>query len=420
MNKYNFKKWFLCVSGFLLLGACKTNEQWEGQGEITKVNTETVPVQLQHKGVFDLGNGIYATNDFDGARLNGIALSKDSVVTVLISPENTPVNMSPWYSFKLWSDEEVEVDLKLTYSEGVRHRYYPKISRDGMAWANLDSADFRLNKRTMDEKEEGTSATMKLSLSKDTLWISAQEVMNSFRVDLWNNKLESQAFIKKTKIGESREGRPINSLKIGESDDQAMVVVLSRQHPPEVTGFQAMQAFVETVSSDSETAKKFRKKFNTYVIPLANPDGVDNGHWRHGMGGVDLNRDWEDFNQPETSAIRDFIEEKIAESGGKIYFFIDFHSTWEDIYYTIDPEQKGNMPGLVPEMIAAAGREFEDYKPNIRPSPDRGQRVTSSSYFFYTYGAESLTFEIGDNTPQSFVRKKGEVTARKLMELMTK
>ena len=416
-TKINFRI-ILISLGFLVTVSCKTNKQWEGQGEIQKVNTQTVPVNFQFKDVFDVGNGIYVSNNFEGARLNGIVLVNDTIITTLITPENTPVNTSPWYAFKLWAEKEQEIVLTLTYPEGVNHRYYPKTSTDGVNFNKIDSSSFSLNTRIVDGKTESPSASMKLTVGPDTLWISAQEIITTSHDKLWTEELSKKPFITNSKAGESREGRPINVLKIGESDDQAMIVVISRQHPPEVTGYLAMKAFVETISSDSKDAIAFRKKYNTYVFPLVNPDGVDNGHWRHNMGGIDLNRDWEDFNQPETALIRDFFKNKVEDSGGKIYFFVDFHSTWQDIYYTIDPEQKGNMPGLVPTLIAETGKEFENYEPNIKPSPGTGKRITSTSYFFYIHGAESLTYEIGDNTPREFVRKKGEITAKKLMKLM--
>jgi hypothetical protein len=199
-----------------------------------------------------------------------------------------------------------------------------------------------------------------------------------------------------------------------------MIMVISRQHPPEVTGFLAMQAFIETLCADTDLAKRFRAKYNTYVVPLVNPDGVDNGHWRHNFGGIDLNRDWESFNQPETRAIRDFMKQKVSETGGTFYFGVDFHSTWEDIFYTITPELKGNMPGLVPKVIAGLEDEFPGYKPNIRPSPGTGNKINSTAFFFFEFGAESFTYEVGDNTPREFVRKKGETTAIKLMEQLLK
>ena len=415
--KINFRIILISLA-FVITASCKTNKQWEGQGEIQKVNTQTVPVQRQFKDVFDLGNGVYVSNEFDGARLNGITMVNDTIISTLITPENTPINTSPWYAFKLWSDKKQEVTLSLTYPENVNHRYHPKKSSDGINYKQIDSSEFSLNQKMVEGKLRSPSATISLSLSPDTLWISAQELLTTSNDKQWTDELNSKSFITKSKAGESREGRPINVLKIGESDDKAMIFVISRQHPPEVTGYLAMQAFIETISSNSEDAMAFRKKYNTYVFPLVNPDGVENGHWRHNMGGIDLNRDWEDFNQPETRVIRDFVNKKVSESNGKIYFFVDFHSTWQDIYYTIDPEQKGNKPGLVPALITETGKEFENYNPNVRPSPGTGKRVTSTSYFFYEHGAESLTYEIGDNTPREFVKKKGEITAKKLMKLL--
>ncbi len=391
----------------LVLWSCKTQKQWEGQEPVKKVNTESVPIQLQHKGVFDLGDGVFISNNFEGARLNGMVRNNDTLVTVLITPENSPINMSPWYAFKLWAESPRTLYLKLTYPENAGHRYVPKLSSDGLQWKEIDSASFQ-------------TTQMKLSLGKDTLWVSAQELLTNTHVEQWISQLETNSYVERSSIGESHEGRPIHLLKIGESDDQKMIMVLSRQHPPEIPGFLAMQAFVETLCAPTELAEAFRKKYNTYVVPMVNPDGVFHGHWRHNRGGVDLNRDWQDFNQPETSAIRDFMKQKAKEDKGKFHFSVDFHSTFEDIYYTIDPKLKGNKPGLVPELIEATGQELPGYTPNVKPNSAEEPRITSTSFLFYEMGAEALTYEIGDGTPRDFIRQKGEVTATKLMELLLK
>jgi len=389
------------------LWSCKRDAQWEGQEPVKKVSTETVPIQLQYRGTFDLGDGMYMSNKFEGARMNGVARTNDTLITVLITAENSPINMSPWYAFQLWSDNPGDIYVKLSYPEDATHRYHPKVSTDGMNWLALDSASFQVT-------------TMKLSVGPDTVWVSAQEIITSDHVDQWMGGLESRSYVKRDTIGISHEGRPVSLLKIGESDDQRMIMVISRQHPPEVPGFLAMQAFVETLCANSELAEAFRSKYNTYVVPMANPDGVYHGHWRHNRGGVDLNRDWENFNQPETSAIRDFMKQLTRSTGGIFYFGVDFHSTQEDIYYTIGPELEGNMPGLVPELIEATAQEFPDYTPNIKPRSQEDARITSTAFLFFEFGAEALTYEIGDHTPRDFIRKKGQMSATKLMELMLK
>ena len=195
-------------------------------------------------------------------------------------------------------------------------------------------------------------------------------------------------------------------------------MAISRQHPPEVTGYLAMKSFVATIAGNSRLAKKFRRKYTTYIVPLMNPDGVDNGHWRHNAGGVDLNRDWAQFNHPETRNVRDFMAERVSKTKGKFYFGIDFHSTWDDIYYTLDPKFKGNMPGLVPKWLDAIKAATPGYDPNIRPSDKIEPTAVSRNYFFKAHGAEALVFEIVDNTDREHIKEKGRISAEKLMELL--
>ncbi len=416
-NFIKFYNLIFILSSILFFSSCSRSTVWKGQGPLKKVITKTRPIQEQVRKTYNLGEGIYCSNEFEGARLNGIIRTVDTL-TVLITPENTPINGSPWYAFKAWSTTEKNIYLKLTYLEGYNHRYFPKLSKDGINWVPLDTANYFVDSTYSSEGKLKKNITMKLSIGPDTLWVSAQELITSKHINAWSNKLALKPFISFTEIGKSREERPINILKIGNKDDKKMIMVLSRQHPPEITGYLAMKSFVETLCAENKLAEKFRSEYTIYVIPLVNPDGVDNGHWRHNAGGIDLNRDWEDFNQPEIVTIRDFTKNKVAETGGKFYFAVDFHSTSQDIYYTINPNKKGNMPGLVPKMIIAMGAELDNYEPNIRPNSDDSPKISSLNYFFYQLGAEALTFEVGDNTPRDFIKLKGQLTALKMMELM--
>ncbi len=233
------------------------------------------------------------------------------------------------------------------------------------------------------------------------------------------NDLAKKKKFKVEEIGKSTEGRPIRMLKIGNRDAKNMMLVISRQHPPEVTGYFAMQAFVETIADKSKLSKDFRKDWAIYVVPLMNPDGVDNGHWRHNMGGIDLNRDWSAFNQPETQAVRDLLKKREAETGGKFYFGIDFHSTWEDIYYPMVKEfTDTNMPGLMWNWLNAIKANIPNYEPNIQPNARLEPTVVSRNYFLKAHQMEAIVFEIGDNTPRDFIKKKGQVGATELMKLM--
>jgi hypothetical protein len=404
--------WILIL---IFFGSCKSSAQWEGQGPIQIIPTESTKIQIQEKQVFELGKGVYFSNQFEGARLNDVLVVNDTLIRIRVNPENEPINPSPWYAFKVWSDQPVNTWIEFTYAEGGFHRYFPKISTDGRVFQNLDSTSFKAESLPGKRPE---TAYLNIDVSADTLWIAAQDFVGTNEVTVWKEEMLKLDFVERIKIGESTEGRTLEVLKIGEADDSKMLMVISMQHPPEIPGYLAMKAFVETICEDSPEARKFRSKYNLYVMPQMNPDGVANGHWRHNAGGIDLNRDWVNFNQPETRALSTFMENKVRKSGGKFIFAADFHATWEDIFYTINEDLEGNSPGLIPKLIKRSSKRIPGYDPNIRPTENNERSVTSNSYFFFVHGAESMTFEVGDNTPRELIRMKGEFTARELMRLL--
>lgn len=416
------KKLTFLFIALLIISSCKSTKKstkWKGQAPVKAVSTSTKPIQKQQKTIFNLGKGLYVTNNFDGARLNGITRINDTLVTALITSENSPINPSPWYAFKIWSKKQSKIYVNLTYSENVKHRYYPKISNDGKVWTPIQVTNLKLLETDTLSSKRITAkvAQLKLNVNSDTLWVAAQEVITSIDNKSWAQQLAKNSFVKTKTIGYSKEKRPMESLEIGNTSAKKMIAVISRQHPPEVTGYLAMRAFVETISSNSELAIRFRKKFTTYVVPMVNPDGVDNGHWRHNAGGIDLNRDWSNKNQPEINVVQDYFK-SVTKDGKKIYFFVDFHSTYQDIFYTLNPKLPSNATGVVPKMINSMGKEL-NLDPNIKPFENINS-VISSRYFYNTFNAESLTYEIGDNTPRDLLKKKGKVSAIKLMELLLK
>lgn len=411
---------------FLVLISCKNAKTateksgYQGQGPTPSVSTKTKPVQKQWKGIWAFQDStVFFSNQFDGARLNGVAHDSLNHYTIWITAENAPINPSPWYGFKVWSETPQEIKLNFTY-QGSRNRYYPKISSDGINFKTLDSTRFR--SINPGEGEFGIKAApegMEISIpvNKKPLWIMAQELYTSSRVQQWTDSLSQRAFITNYEIGESREGRQINVMDIDEGSATKALIIITRQHPPEVTGFLAFKSFMETLTGGSKQALEFRKAFTIFSIPTVNPDGVDNGHWRHNMGGIDLNRDWQAFNQPETRAVRDFLKSKKNE-GYEFVFGVDFHSTWDDIYYPLDTTVTGLKGQLVFDWIENVENRLPQKKANVIASEKLFPTMTSRNHFFAVYGMPAIVFELGDNTPRPFLKEKGKVAAEELMKLL--
>ncbi|KUJ62383.1 hypothetical protein AR687_07945 [Flavobacteriaceae bacterium CRH] len=405
------KLFFSAAALFAITANAQVKGGFKGQDPITAVSTVTRPVEKQWKGVFDkTGNEVSFGNNFVGARLNGVVQINDSLFSVLITPENTPVNGSPWYAFKVWSKTNKNIQIRFEYPPKVKHRYNAKLSNDGKKWTAAEHGEFV-------KIAADSNYVLKVKVSKDTTWIAAQELVTSVDVNNWISKLSNKNNTAEASIGLTAEGRKIPVFSIGNPSAKNKILISGRNHPPEVTGHYALEAFVETLTADTPLAKKFRKKFEVYVIPLLNPDGVDGGFWRHNSGGIDLNRDYNEFNQPETRAVRDFLKKEIIDSN-KLLFSIDFHSTHDDIYYTVDPELKGNIPGFVPNWLNKVKDGIPGYTPHVKPLYFKPPTFTLFSYLFETFKTEALVFEIGDNTPKDFIKKKGEVSGEEFMKLI--
>jgi cytosolic carboxypeptidase protein 6 len=384
--------------------------------------TETRPIKNQVRQTVEFREDrVYFSNEFEGARLNRVERDADGNYVVTILPENEPINMSPWYAFKVWSTKGREITVKLVYPEFARHRYDPKISRDGRTWATLERSritDIEPGEGTTGARSRPKSVILRLSVTNKPLWVSAQELQTSKHVFEWMDTLAKQGGYPINEIGKSREGRPLRLMTIGNADARNKMLVISRQHPPEVTGYFAMQAFVERIGESTELSEEFRRNWAIYVVPLMNPDGVDEGHWRHNAGGIDLNRDWSDFNQPETTAVRDFLRRMTEEEGGRFIFGIDFHSTWFDVYYPLSPIFEGNAPRIMNRWLENIQAAIPDYQPRIEPNARLLPTRIGRNHFFDEYGMEAVVYEIGDNTPRDFIRAKGVTAADKIMKLL--
>lgn len=410
------------------------------------LNTTDKPIQFQKKQVFAFEQaGIYFSNDFDGARLNDVRMVNDSTFVGVLSPENAPVNFSAWYAFKAWSKASSKaIRLTLTYTE-ARHRYIPKLSRkpsaDWRSWKYIDSAAYKVHFDSAGR--ETTSATLRLALSPDTLWVSGHELFTSSDFEAWSARLAELPFVKKSVLGKSSLGKPIIRLDISEAPAEApCVVIVSRQHPPEHTGTLALLPFVETLAGNSALARDFRKKFRVFIAPCVNPDGVDNGHWRHNAHGVDLNRDWHNFNQPEPRQVRDALLKMRDSLKTEFVFGVDFHTTQHDVFYTLsnpplatakDSVAYATIPEFKNYNAASAARSkfvetwlertqalFPTYQVTISDSPRTPNGATSGRWFDRELLAPSVTYEAGDETDRELIQKIGVGSANVLMEMLLK
>lgn len=392
------------VAASLLAAGCTTTG---GQPAVADVGTGTEQASFRCQSEV-LG----VDTAFAAGALDSCDVDADGNVRITIAPEDAgPINCSAWYAFRLSPRQAMRTTITLSYTE-CGHRYWPKISRDGTNWEYLPQDQVEVA-----EFGGKDFARIDLELDGAPVFISAQEILPPATYDTWLREKAEAGAGQRFVLGQSAEGRDIGGIAIGNLAAREQVVLVGRQHPPEVTGGRAMFAFMEAVASDNPVATAFRQRFLTVAVPLLNPDGVVRGHWRHNTGGVDLNRDWGPFTQPETQLMQELLAAIEDNPAQDLRLMLDFHSTQRDVFYTIPDELPTDPELFTRNWLERYGELMPGYEVS-RDARHTAGRPISKAYVYDTFGAPGVTFELGDETDRELIRRIGTQGAIAMMETL--
>lgn len=350
------------------------------------------------------GAGVSVRADFERAAAAACRIDADEAITIEVRPETIPVNVSPWYAFVLESGASGVRELVLSYPYG-RHRYVPWTSLDGQTWQRLAPGAVRT-------EADGALARMSLSVPAGRLWVAAQPPQTiAEALAPWRARV-AKGLAQELPSGTSVEGRPVPVFRTRPLRPRGTLVLLARQHPPEEPGAWAHDAFAARLFEADPLAVRFREAVAVLALPVMNPDGLVQGHWRANAAGLDLNRDWGPFTQPETRAARDAIA-AMAEEAPVVALF-DFHATRRDVIYA-HLDAPGNDPhglfgGWAARWTAALGNDA----PRIDRRLDADQ-ANSKNWGLSAHGVSAVTYEVGDNTPPDVARARARLAAEALM-----
>ncbi|GAC15319.1 hypothetical protein GLIP_2697 [Aliiglaciecola lipolytica E3] len=346
--------------------------------------------------------------DFEGGKLSSCEQLTENHFLLTTDAEDWPINRSPWYAFKVKLKKPGKPQkLKLTVAAvDARSRYIPKISDDGDKWreTSFTVQDAKLN--------------FDIEVS-DQVYVAAQEIIDNADYQTWIEKISASSSFGQVSIGESSQGRKIDGLIYQQPNNKEWILIIGRQHPPEVTGAMALLSFVEEIAGQVSNNANFASRFNILVIPNLNPDGVAEGNWRHNVNGIDLNRDWGKFTQKETQIVQQKLEQLLTEDQ-RLVFALDFHSTQQDIFYTMPTDYHIAPQELVNNWLAKV-KEHSLSSFVVRPKPGTSPgRGVFKQYIADTYHVQAVTFEIGDNTQRDLIEHVGVVSAHTLVDILLK
>lgn len=354
--------------------------------------------------------------NFEAAKLNSCQELEDGSYLLTTDAENRPINPSPWYAFTVNSTEDIigsesannTVTLTIAAVQ-ARSRYLPKMQMPNGSWQALN---FEL-----------TPAGLKFEivLGKAPIKIAGQPIINNSDYETWANDFAAKGVFEKVNIGKSTQGRSIFALVAKQADNHEWLVLIGRQHPPELTGAMAMLEFADSINANKHDLSDFYKRFNVLIVPNVNPDGVASGNWRHNVKGADLNRDWGKFEQVETTVVNAYMESLLMATNSqqqKLVFAVDFHSTQQDIFYTM-PNDYSLAPADFSDkwLEKVKANTVSSFVVRNRPGTSPGRGVFKQ-YIADTYNVHAITYEMGDNTPKVLIDHVAKASATQLVKHM--
>ena len=348
--------------------------------------------------------------NFPGAGSLSCEVIKSDYIKIYINPEiDDSINPSPWFAIRK-SEHSKSIKLELDY-KNYKHRYYPKLSKDKKKWTKIDEI-------FISKKEDGKIVIIDFLPSNQKEYLASQELITDFWYDEWYNELESSGRVKREIIGFSVLRNPIHIFFAEKNTNNPYILILGRQHPPEVTGALAMKSFINELLTENFLTDSFLDRYNILFVPLMNPDGVMNGFWRYNANKKDLNRDWGNFTQPETDA----VYKKLTKlSNKKLVLFIDFHSTFKNIFYISDVLEDSSMKHFLRDWLGDSRDSLSEinYSYEIINSLNKDNGV-SKNYIYNKYKIPSVTYEVSDNENRNIIQQSSSVLATNLMKLLLK
>jgi hypothetical protein len=192
---------------------------------------------------------------------------------------------------------------------------FAAVSHDGKTWRHSTKAE-RTAEKVAVYKINAEGASLWLAWGPPYVPATAETVLAEVKSNLGD---EAERF----ELAKTREGRPVNGIRIGKPDAPRQVWVNARQHAWEAGGAWVGRGFIEWIASDE--GKELRAGTCIHFIPIMDVDNVTLGAGGKEAIPQDHNRDWSAApHYPEVAAAQKRIAEIHAKHGLDV--FMDLHN----------------------------------------------------------------------------------------------
>ena len=239
----------------------------------------------------------------------------------------SPNRAAGHWHFQLQGQPGSDVTLVLHNFDNIYNgKPGPAVSKKSICFVSADGKQWKV---VPAELIEDYALRIRVHLDGNSLYLARLEPYRVADLDRFLDEIRGNRLVEITPIGKTVEGRPLEIIRVGDPAAEFRVLLRARAHAWEPAGNWIVQGLIRALLQDDEVARKCRKRYCLYVMPMANKDAVARGLTRFNMLGRDLNRNWDQPTDPvlvpENYALESWIRGMIRQ-GKSPHFAMDFHN----------------------------------------------------------------------------------------------
>jgi len=203
------------------------------------------------------------------------------------------------------------------------------VSKDGLHWKPVPT-----------DRLPGNRVHLTVVMPGPKLFVARVEPYRLSDLDRFLANLRTNPAVEISLIGQTAQGRDLEMVQVGDPHAKHRVFIRARAHPWETVGNWVVEGLVERLLKDDEKARHWRHVYCTYILPMANKDGVAAGMTRFNARGKDLNRDWDQPADPELAPENHALEqwlEGMIRAGRKPHLALELHNDGSGLLHLSRP-----------------------------------------------------------------------------------
>ncbi len=277
------------------------------------------------------------SEDFECGSIGEVNRVSDTEWELSLADDNDnpelPQKWRNWWYVKMEKlDKDSLTQITLKY-RGWPYFYLPLYSYNQTDWIHFSEDEV--------SKNANNELIIKKTFEHETVWLSRFFPYTFTDLENYIETISSKTHITIETPGFTQGGKPLYLFKITDSSvpdtGKERIFIHGRTHPAEIPSSFLIEGMVDYLLGGTDEAGEILKKFEFYIFPMQNVDGVIAGNYRSTPQTENLEVMWNYDSEnplnlnastpPEITTIHQYAKNLMSDGGPKISIALNLHAS---------------------------------------------------------------------------------------------